>query len=468
VNPIQRAIQRARSSKTAEFFNSLFDFGAGGMAGGFYPVAAGGQAKPPINAARADTGKIISPNSALSINAAWACVWLIADTISTLPFLLKQRTAPGLTFGTNALNNPLYTVLNQTPNQDMTASDFWQFMVASDLLWGNGYAFKTRNVNGDVINLDPIRPEYMVPYRQLIPGTEPKKYVIRYRYYSPIESLDFAADDIFHLKGKTMDGLVGLSPIQYARNSLGIAVAAEEATSDVFRNGMRAGGFVKSDKWLKKDNRDQFHESLEEFQTGKKRAGGFFVLEGGMDFEPLTMNPQDVQLLASRQFAVEDVCRWFGVLPVLIGHAASGVTAWGSGIEQLLLGWLSLGLRPYVRRIEQTCDRSLIQIADRPKYYTTIDTDDLMAADSAARGALYSTFGQNGIMTRNEMRAREDLPPLPGGDDLTVQSNLVPIEKLGEMGGQPTAAPIEGGSGKKPPPALPAPPPPKKYLEYSP
>lgn len=462
MNPLKAVVPRLR--KTAEFFNSLFDYGAGSLAGGFYPVAAGGQAKPPINAARADTGKIISPNSALSINAAWACVWLISDTISTLPFSLNKRAAPGKSFGSLAINDPLYSILQYTPNAEMTPSDFWQFMIASDLLWGNGYAFITRNVNGDVINLEPLRPEYMVPYRQLIIGTDPKQYEIRYRYYSPIESLDFAAKDIFHLKGKTMDGLVGLSPIQYARNSLGIAIAAEEATSDVFRNGLRAGGFVQSDKWLKKEQRNEFKQSLKDYATGGRDSGGFFVLEGGMGFEPLTMNPQDVQLLASRQFAVEDVCRWFGVLPVLIGHAASGVTAWGSGIEQLLLGWLSLNLRPYVRRIEQTCNRSLIQVPRRSLFYVRIDTNDLMAADSAARSALYSTFGQNGIMTRNEMRAQEDLPPLPGGDTLTVQSNLIDLENLGEQGGQPTM-PEFGVPAPKPAATPPPAPPPKKFLE---
>jgi HK97 family phage portal protein len=435
--------------KTAEFFNSLFDYGAGSIAGGFYPVAAGGQAKPPINVARADTGKLISPNSTLGLSAAWACVWLISDTISTLPFCLNRRKGPS--YGSLATDQPLYNLLAYTPNANMSPSDFWQFMIASDLLWGNGYALKTRNVNGDVINLDPIRPEYMVPYRLLIPGTEPKQYEIRYRYYSPLESRDFAADDIFHLKGKTMDGLVGLSPIQYARNSLGIAMAADEATSDTFRNGMRAGGFVKHDKWLKKEQRDQIRASLKEFTTGEEEAGGMMVLEGGMTFDALTMNPQDVQLLASRQFAVEDICRWFGVPPVLIGHAAAGVTAWGSGIEQLLLGWLSLNLRPYVRRIEQTIGRSLIAPADRTTLYAAIDTDDLLGADSAARAALYSTFGQNGIMTRNEMRAKEDLAPLPGGDSLTVQSNLIPLEKLEDMGGQATTQ-------------VAPPPPPKKHM----
>ena len=165
------------------------------------------------------------------------------------------------------------------------------------------------------------------------------------------------------------------------------------------------------------------------------------VLEGGLDFAALTMNPQDVQLLASRQFAVEDICRWFGVPPVLIGHAAAGVTAWGTGIEQLMLGWLSLNLRPYIRRIEQTAQRSLIAPADRLRLYLTVDTDDLLGADSAARAALYSTLSQNGILTRNEIRAREDLPAMPGGDSLTVQAQLIPLEQLGKVPPSPGKVP---------------------------
>jgi HK97 family phage portal protein len=431
--------------KTAEFFNSMFDYGGGAIAGGFYPVQTGGMARPPINAARANTGRIITPQAALSIAAAWACVWLIADTISTLPFILNRRK--GSAFGAPATDLPLYTVLHDAPNDQMSSCEFWQVMIASDMLWGNGYARKTTNVNGDVISLDPMRPEYMVPYRA------PPSGVIRYKYYSPLGTQDYSADQIFHLKDRTVDGLVGLSRIEYARNSLGIAWAADEATSDTFRNGLRSGGFVQSEKYLKKEQRDQLSESLQAFATGNVKAGGMMVLEGGLDFKPLTMNPQDVQLLASRQFAVEDVCRWFAVPPVLIGHAAAGVTAWGTGIEQLMLGWLALSLRPYVRRIEQAALRALIAPADRLTQYLTVDTDDLLGADSAARAALYSTLSQNGIMTRNEIRGREDLPPLPGGDVLTVQSNLIPIDQLGKT--PPAQTPAGFGEPPKTPKAPP-------------
>jgi len=410
--------------KTAEFFNSFFDYGGGSLSGGFYPVAAGGQARPPVNAARSATGAIITPNTTLALSAAWACIWLISDAISTLPFILNRRQG-AVNFGSPATDKPLYAVLHDQPNAQMSSCEFWQVMIACDLLWGNGYALKTTNSQGDVVSLDPLRPEYVVPYRH------PPDNSIRYRYYSPMATADYSADQIFHLKDRTLDGLVGLSRIEYARNALGIARAADEATAETFKNGLRSGGFVKSDKYLKVDQRDELRASLRKFSTGGPESGGLMVLEGGLDFTALTMNPQDVQLLSSRQFAVEDVCRFFGCPPVLIGHAAAGVTSWGSGIEQLLLGWLSLTLRPYVRRIEQTVQRSLIAIPDRASLYLTIDTDDLLGADSAARAALYSTLSQNGVMTRNEIRAKEDLPPMPGGDQLTVQSNLIPLEKLG-------------------------------------
>jgi HK97 family phage portal protein len=450
--------RRSIRQKTAEFFNSFFDYGSGSLSRGFYPVAAGGQARPPINAARAGTGTIVTPNTALALSTVWSCVWLMANAVSSLPFILNRRTGPNLTYGAPAFDVPLYTVLNTQPNQEMSAVTFWKFLILSEELWGNGYAFKTLNSQNNLIALDPIRPEYMVPYRKLIPNTMPKQYEIRYRYYSPIEDTDFSADQIFHWKDRTMDGLVGLSRIEYARHSMGIARAAEDATSETFKNGLRSGGFIKYGgvgQYLNDKNREQIRESTRKFVTGGPESGGIMVLEGGMDFKGITMNPQDAQLLASRQFSVEDICRWFQVPPVLVGHAAAGVTAWGSGIEQLLLGWSALSLRSYVRGIEQEVLRSLVAPKDRPSQYLTIDLDDLLAADSAARSALYSTFAQNGVMTRNEIRAKEDLAPAAGGDKLTVQSNLIPLDKWGETPPAPTAP----KPGDPMPPPLKEPPP---------
>jgi HK97 family phage portal protein len=432
--------------KSFEIFRGLYDFGAGALRSSFYPVAIGGIAAPPVNIVRSSSGHDITPSNSLELGAVWSCVWLIADTIATLPFILNEREGSN-PYGVPALDNPVYTVIGQQPNIYMTAAEFWQFMVASHLLWGSAYALKSFNGNGDVIALDTLLPQFMVPYKMQETGE------IRYKYcpggLMNDPQMDYSADEIYHLKDRTLDGMTGLSRIQYARNSLGIGRAAEQATGDTFRNGMKTNGLLMYDRLMKPEQRKIVKESLQKYRTGAEDSGGFMVLEAGMTFEALTMNPQDVQLLASRQFSVEDICRWFGVPPVLVGHAAQGVTSWGTGIEQLLMGFRSLTLRPYIRKIEQSVQRSLLKPKDRASTYLTIDTDDLLGADSAGRAALYSTYSQNGIMTRNEIRAKEDMAPKPGGDDLTVQSNLVPIEKLGQLGGQqgkPESIPTPGAA----------------------
>jgi HK97 family phage portal protein len=441
----------SRFRKSFEIFNGLFDFGTGAIRNGFYPVQLGGMASPPINIARTATGDFVTPKRSLELSSVWACTWLIADTIATLPFILNQRQGNNR-WGKPAFDDPLYTVLGGRPNTFMTSVEYWQFMVASKLLWGNGYSLITTNGLGDPITLSTLLPQYMVPYKTLNTGE------LRYKYFPSGLStndpmMDYSASQILHLKDRTLDGMTGLSRIEFARNSLGIARAGEIATSDVYRNGMRTNGFLSSDKTLKKDQREQLREALQKFKAGGEDSGSFMVLEAGLKFDSLTIPPQDVELLSARQFSVEDICRWFGVPPVLIGHAGSGVSMWGSGIEQLLLGFISLTLRPHIRNIEQCVDQNLVPIKKRSNFYLTIDTDDLTGADSAARSALYSSAGQNGWMTRNEIRAKEDLPPMAGGDALTVQSNLIPLDKIETMGGKPTTA-----ADNPPPPPPPKPP----------
>jgi HK97 family phage portal protein len=442
-------LQAARR-KSFEIFNGLFDYGAGSIRNGFYPVQIGGIAAPPVNIARTDTGDYQTPMRSLELSAVWACVWLIADTISTLPFNLNKRTGNN-TWGKPFRSTPAYQVIGQQPNQYMTAPEFWQFMIASDLLWGNAYALKTVNANGDLIALQSLLPQFMVPYRRQDTGEMRYKYVPTGLMNEPQQ--DWSLDQIFHMKDRSLDGLVGMSRIQYARNSLGISRAAEMGVSDTFRNGMKSGGFLMYDRVMKPEQRKVVQESLQKFKTGGAESSGFMVLEAGMQFQTISMPPQDAQLLSTRQFGVEDVCRWFGVPPVLIGHAAAGVTSWGSGIEQLLLGFQSLTLRPYIRKLEASVVKSLLPPEQRATVYLTIDTNDLLGADSVARSTLYASAGQNGWMTRNEIRSMEDLPPMDGGDSLTVQSNLIPLDQLGQTPAQP---------GKPDVPVIPAGPPPPK------
>jgi HK97 family phage portal protein len=448
---------KAVRQKSFELFNGLFDYGSGSIQNGFYPVQIGGQAGPPINIVRTMTGDMMTPKRSLELAAVWACTWLISDTIATLPFSLRKRK--GQLWG-DPVDSPTQQVICVQPNQYMDAHDFWQFMFASKLLWGNAYARIDRNdTTGELIELEPLLPQFMIPYKKSGTGEMRYKYVPQGLMNIPMQ--DFAWEEVFHLKDRTLDGMIGMSRIEYGRQSLGIARAAEVGVSDTFRNGMKTSGLLTIDRVLKPDQRQIVKESLHKFRTGADDSGGFMVLEAGMTFNALTLNPQDVQLLQTRQFEIEDICRWFGVPPVMIGH--NNMTSWGTGIEQLVLGFQTLTLRPHVRKLAMTVNRSLVPPAKRGSQQLRVDLDDLMAADSTARSNLYSSFGQNGIMTRNEMRAREGLAPMDGGDSLTVQSNLVPLDKLEEMGGQPThAMPGQPGQHPFPPPpgTVPVPPPP--------
>jgi HK97 family phage portal protein len=419
-------------AKAFELYRGLFDYGASSVQNGFYPVQIGGMAVPPVNLVDTATGRPMTPKLALELAAVWACVWLIADTVASLPMKFIKRQGTN-TWG-NVFESQTATVCAVQPNQYMNAFEFWLFMTASKLLWGNAYAAIDRGSNGEVISFDPLLPQFMIPYKKSNTGEMRYKYVPQGLMSIPM--VDYSWDQIFHWKWHSLDGIVGLSPIEYGRQTLGIAKSAEMGTSDTFRNGMKSQGFLTYDRVMKPDQRQQVKESLRRYRTGGDDAGGFMVLEAGVNFSSLTLNPQDVQLLQTRQFEIEDICRFYNVPPVLIGH--NNTTAWGTGIEQLALGFQSLTLRPHIRSLEMAIARTIVPVSQRGSVVATVQMGDLMAADSAARSALYSAFGQNGIMTRNEMRAREHLPPMDGGDTLTVQSNLVPLDQLEELGGQPT------------------------------
>ena len=174
--------------------------------------------------------------------------------------------------------------------------------------------------------------------------------------------------------------------------------------------------------------------------TGSSNIGKVMVLENGMTYTALSINPVDAQMLETRYFNVEEVCRWFGVQPPLIGHV-SKASSWASSLENMILMFVKFGLRPVLTRIEKALGRSLIDPGDRATLFAAFDTEELQRGDSAARAALYASAAQNGWMKRREIRRRERLPSAAGDDQLTVQSNLVPLDRLSELGGQATPAP---------------------------
>lgn len=390
------------------------------------------------------SGKATTPDAVLQLATAWACVRLNARTKASLPLKIHRHADGSVDSG-----HPLYDLLHGSPNADQTAMEFWEGQFTALDLRGNAYAEKVYN-GETLVALLPMNPDYVTVYRDSRTGER------RYRYADPATNVrspegGWGEDKVFHLRSFGAGGLVGLSPIQYGRQTLSTALAADETAGRTFANGLQLSGFAL-DKPEAKTTAEQRVELVAMFErfAGSSRAGKVMPLPPGFDFKALNMSPEDAQLLETRGFHVEEICRWFGVFPILIGHAAAGQTMWGSGVEQINLAWLTLYLGPELQRIEQAIEKQLLTPAQRTEVYVEYTVDALLRADSAGRAALYSAQAQNGLKTRNEMRKKENDPPLPGGDVLTVQSNLVPLEMLGKI---PPGATPDGFGVPKPKPA---------------
>ena len=210
-------------------------------------------------------------------------------------------------------------------------------------------------------------------------------------------------------------------------------MAADDSAGRMFSNGSTSPGFIQSPGVMSKEQREQFRVSMEGFRASES-ANKLFLLEGGFEFKPMGINPDDMQMLASRAWSVEDVCRWFGVPPFMVGHTEK-VTSFGSGLEQQILGYQQFSLLPIMRKIETRADLAFLSAGDRARgIYTRFNVEGMMRADSAGRAALWTAMLRNGVYTRNEVRAKENLSRIDGGDIATVESNLVPLDRLGDVG----------------------------------
>lgn len=378
-----------------------------------------GSSAAPFRGDSTPSGTAVTAEKALKLSAVWACVRLRAETISTLPLHLRDGD------GNIASDHPLYAILHDCPNADMSAVEFWQAMTVSQDLWGNAYARIFRNSVGNVIALEPMDSESMTVAR-LEDGA------LQYRYCKGGKTTKYAETEILHFKGFSLDGLVGLSPIRYAADTLGGQMDANSSAAREFKNGLKAGGFLKTgERVLTEKQRADLKAGLFEFSQ-PENAGKMMVLEAGMDVavSSVRINPADAQLLESRYFGIEEICRAFSTPPPLIGHT-NKASSWASSMESINMGFLMYAVNPMLVRYEQTITRKLLKPAERSLYRPKFSVEGLLRADSAARAAFYNQMLQNGVMSRNEVRRLENLPPVDGGDVLTVQVNMTTLDKLG-------------------------------------
>lgn len=375
-------------------------------------------------------GHSVTPDITMQRAAAWACVRLNARTIGSLPLKVYEKTRDGSR--KEAGNHPLAALLSDSPNRDQTPMEHWEGQGTALNLRGRAYAEKLW-LGERLVGIVPLDPDSTSVYRT--PEAER-----RYKVYDRKGGVrDLGAREIFHLRGFGAGGDNGLSPIEFGRQTISGSIAADEVAGRTFRSGLQVSGFVEDNGTMKTtiEQRKEMIGYFDQF-AGSSKAGKVMPLPQGFTFKPLGMSFEDSQLLESRLFNVEELCRWFGVFPILIGHASAGQTMWGSGVEQINLAWLTLYLGPELQRIEQAIEKQLLSPVDRQRFYVEFTVDALLRADSAGRAALYSSASQNGWMNRDEIRRKENLSPIPGGQIHTAQSNLQPLDQLGRTPPRPT------------------------------
>lgn len=381
--------------------------------GGFWSAYSGAQSS---------SGKSVTVDKAMRLSAVWACVRIISTSVAGLPLSIYRRLPDG--GRETARDFPLYDVVHNSPNEDMAAFHFWQSVVASMLLWGNAYC-EIHRAAGRVIALDFLMPSRVTPE----PDDDGR---LRY-FFQPRKGArrEIAREDMLHIPAFTLDGRMGLSAIRYGADVFGSAMSADDAANTTFKNGMMPTVGFSVDRTLNPVQRADFREYVATL-SGALNAGKSPVFEQGVKPETIGINPADAQLLESRGHSIEEICRWFGVPPWMVMKTDKG-SNWGTGLEQQQIAFLTYCIMTYTAPIEQCVNKRCMTAVDRIKHYSEFSLEAFLRADSAGRAAYLSTMSQNGLMTRNEGRHKESMPSKAGGDILTVQSNLVPLEQLGKQ-----------------------------------
>jgi HK97 family phage portal protein len=363
-------------------------------------------------------GKTVTHDGALNLSAWFRGVRLYADVTGALPLKFYERR--GNDDRIQNRDHPVAIITGQDPNDEQTTQEFWGAQAAALTISGNAFAEK-KFIGDRLISLQPMPRDTSV---SRVNGG------LVYKFDDRGKTQELPTAKVFHTRGFHLGGDVGLSPLAYARQSLSAALATEEATGKTFAQGMRASGFFTGPK-LTPEQRADFKKTFIDPIVGNNAEAHYGILENGFDFKQVNMSPKDAEMLLSRRFNIEELARYLGVPPILLGHAQDGMTAWGSGVENIMLSWLTLGLNSFLTNIEKSVNKRLLRPEERIKYYAEFDRNALLQADSQARGEFISKMIQNAQMTPNEGRKKDNRSPMPGGDQLLINSTLIPLTSAG-------------------------------------
>ena len=373
------------------------------------------------------SGKHVNERSAMQTTAVYACVRILSESIAGLPVHLYRYMDTGSK--EKALTHPLYRLLHDEPNPEMTSFVFRETLMTHLLLWGNAYAQIIRNGKGEVIALYPLMPNRMTVDRD-------EHGQLYYSYQMSNEdaptmktgTVVLKPRDVLHVPGLGFDGLVGYSPIAMAKNSIGMAIACEEYGAKFFANGATPGGLLEFPGTVK--NPDAIRESWNKGFSGSN-SHKLAILEEGMQYTPISISPEQAQFLETRKFQIDEIARIFRVPPHMVGDLEKSSF---SNIEQQSLEFVKYTLEPWIVRWEQSLNRSLLSETEKATFFVKFNVDGLLRGDYQSRMSGYATARQNGWMSANDIRELENLdriPPELGGDLYLINGNMTKLADAG-------------------------------------
>ena len=380
------------------------------------------------------SGKYVTERSAMQMTAVYCCVRILSEAVASLPLQFYRYTDDG--GKEKAVEHPLYFLLHDEPNPEMTSFIFRETLMTHLLLWGNAYSQIIRNGKGEVVALYPLMPD-----RMKVDRDEHGRLYYEYTIYDSDDvdgrkgtnkvgrTVRLQPHDVLHIPGLGFDGLVGYSPIAMAKNAIGLAIATEEYGSKFFANGAAPSGVLEHPGTIKDPSK--VRESWQATFGGSGNANKIAVLEEGMKYTPISISPEQAQFLETRKFQIDEIARIFRVPPHMIGDLEKSSF---NNIEQQSLEFVKYTLDPWVSRWEQAMVRALLTPDEKKKYFFKFNVDGLLRGDYQSRMNGYATARQNGWMSANDIRELENLDRIPaeqGGDLYLINGNMTKLEDAG-------------------------------------
>lgn len=399
---------------------------------------------------RTTSGKPVNERTAMQTTAVYACVRILAEAVASLPLHVYEYQDDG---GKKLVHDhPLYYLLHDEPNPEMTSFVFRETLMSHLLIWGNAYAQIIRDGAGRVLGLYPLLPDKMDVQRD-------DKGNIYYVYsrnsdenpmFKEYGNIKLKAEDVLHIPGLGFDGLIGYSPIAMAKNAVGMTLACEEYGASFFANGANPGGVLEHPGVLKDPSK--VRESWNSVYRGVNNAHKIAVLEEGMKYQQIGIPPEEAQFLETRKFQINEIARLYRIPPHMVGDLDKSSF---SNIEQQSLEFVKYTLDPWVIRWEQSLQRSLLLPGEKGKYFIKLNVDGLLRGDYQSRMNGYAVGRQNGWFSANDIREMENMNPIPdeeGGNLYLINGAMTKLADAGAFAKTDTGqqnAPAQENSGKR-------------------